>query len=148
LPSGTRNEHATRAWDSGFLIQPQLGELQLLEGGGVRTVTTNAGQSPDVDPRSGLRVPAFDGNPVVSSLTRGFDQWLQTDFVALPDALRVKPQSCTMMEMTFPAEDEKPQRIRRPVLGPVTHMAQTPPDATEGHPPFCTCCLLINSFGT
>ena len=51
-----------------------------------------------------------------------------------------------MTEMRFPAEDGKPQRVRRTVLGPVRHMAQTPPDATEGHPPFCTCCLLINSF--
>jgi hypothetical protein len=59
------------------------------------------------------------------------------------DTLRVRPQSCTMMEMAFSAKDGKPERIRRAALGPVTHMAQTPPDAAEGHP--CPCCLLSNS---
>jgi hypothetical protein len=49
------------------------------------------------------------------------------------------------MEMTFPPKDGKPERVRRAVLGPVTHMSQTPPDAAEEHP-FCPCCLLTNCF--
>ena len=132
--------------DSGFLIQPQLADLQLLEGGGVHTVTTMQVNHPTLVPAGVFEYQHSTGDTVVSSLTKGFDQWVQTDFVALLDALRVKPQSCTMMEMTFPAKDGKPERVRRAVLGPVTHMAQTPPNAAEGHPPFCPCCLLTNSF--
>jgi hypothetical protein len=70
---------------------------------------------------------------------------MQTDFVTLLDALRAKPEHCTIMEMTFPAKDGKPERIRRAVLGPCTHVAKTPPDASQEHP-FCPCCLLTNSF--
>jgi len=133
--------------DSGFLIQPQLAELQLLEGGGVRTVTTMQVNHPTLIPAGVFEYQHSTGDTVVRSLTNGFDQWVQTDFVTLLDALRVKPQSCTMMEMTFPAKDGEPERVRRAVLGPVTHMAQTPPNAAaEGHPPFCPCCLLTNSF--
>ena len=132
--------------DSGFLIQLQLVELQLLEGGGVRTVTTIQVNHPTLIPTGVFEYQHSTGDTVVSSLTKGFDQWVQTDFVTFLDALRVKPQSCTMMEMTFPAKDRKPELVRRAVLGPVTHMAQTPTDATEGHPPACPCCLLTNSF--
>jgi hypothetical protein len=132
--------------DSGFLIQPQLADLQLLEGGGVHTVTTMQVNHPTLVPAGVFEYQHSTGDTVVSSLAKGFDQWVQADFVTFLDALRVKPQSCTMMEMTFPAKDGKPERVRRAVLGPVTHMAQTPPNAAEGHPPFCPCCLLTNSF--
>jgi hypothetical protein len=134
--------------DSELLIQPQLAELQPLEGGGVRTATTMQVNHPTLIPAGVFEYQHATGDTVVSSLTKGFDQWVQTDFVTFLDALRVRPRSCTMMEMTFPAKDGKPERVRRAVLGPVTHMAQTPPDAAGGHPPFCPCCLLTNSFET
>jgi len=132
--------------DSGFLIQPRLAELQLLEGGGVRTVTTMQVNHPTLIPTGVFEYQHATGDTVVNSLTNGFDQWVQTDFVTFLDALRIKPQSCTMMEMIFPAKNGKPELVRRAVLGPVTHMAQTPFDAAEGHPSACPCCLLTNSF--
>jgi len=132
--------------ESGFLIQPQLAELQLLESGGVRTVTTMQVNHPALIPAGVFEYQHSTGDTVVSSLTKGFDQWVQTDFVTFLDALRIKPEFCTMMEMTFPAKDGKPELVRRAVLGPVTHMSQTPTDAAEGHAPVCPCCLLTNSF--
>ena len=132
--------------DSGFLIQPQLTELQPLEDGGIRTVTTMQVNHPTLIPAGVFEYQHSTGDTVVSSLTNGFDQWVQMDFVTLLDALRVRAESCTMMEMTFPAKDGKPELVRRAVLGPVTYLAQSPPDATDGHPPICPCCMLTNSF--
>src|SRR5262249_21392548 len=116
--------------ESGFLIQPQLAELQLLEGSGIRTVTTMQVNHPTLIPARLFECQHSTGDTVVSSLAKGFDQWVQTDFVTFLDALRDEPRSCSMMEMRFPAKDGKPELVRRAVLGPVTHMAQTPPDAT------------------
>jgi hypothetical protein len=70
---------------------------------------------------------------------------VRTDFVTFLEALRVKPQSCTMMEMPFPAKDGRPERVRSAVPEPVTRMTETSPDTTEGHPPFCPCCLTNSS---
>src|SRR5262245_23473668 len=76
---------------------------------------------PTLIPAAVFEYQHWTGDAVVSSLTKGFDQWVQTDCVAFLDALRVKPQSCTMMEMTFPAKDGGPERVRRAVLGGHTH---------------------------
>ncbi len=56
------------------------------------------------------------------------------DFVSLLDTLRAKPGHCTTMEMTFAAKTTSPERIRRALLGPCTHLA----DASQEHP-FCPC---------
>lgn len=131
--------------DSGFTILPQLGGFQPLEGGGVRTVTTMQVNHPTLIPGGVFEYQHSTGDNMEDSLIKGFDQWVQTDFVTLLDALRVKPEACATMEMTFPAKDGRPERVRRAVLGPVAHMAENPPDGPEEHP-FCPCCLLTNSF--
>jgi hypothetical protein len=131
--------------ESGFTIMPLLAELQPLEGGGVRTVTTMQVNHPTLVPVGVFEYQHSTGDNVVDSLSKGFDQWVQMDFVTLLDALRAEPELCSAMEMTFPAKNGKPELVRRAVLGPVTHMAQTPPDAQQEHP-FCPCCLLTNSF--
>jgi hypothetical protein len=132
--------------DSGFTIQPLLVNLQPLEDGGVRTLTTMQVNHPALVPAGVFEYQHSTGDNVVESLTKGFDQWVQTDFATLLDALRVTPEHCTTMEMTFPPKDGKPERVRRAVLGPVTHyMSPIPPDAAEEHP-FCPCCLLTNCF--
>jgi Family of unknown function (DUF6348) len=140
---------AHKAWlvhgDSGFTIQPQLGVIQPLDDGGVRTMTTLQVNHPTLIQSGVFEYQHATGDTVVESLAKGFDQWVQMDFVTLLDALRAKPEHCTTMEMTFPAMDGKPERVRRAVLGPCTHMSGAPPDASQEHP-FCPCCLLTNSF--
>jgi hypothetical protein len=133
--------------DSGFTIQPQFGLMQPLDGGGVRTMTTLQVNHPTLIPGGVFEYQHSTGDTVRESLAKGFDQWVQTDFVTLLDALQAKPVHCTTMEMTFPAKDGKRERIRRAVLGPCTHFADTPADASQEHP-FCPCCLLTNSFET
>ena len=136
--------------DSGFVILPQLVAIQPLDGGGVRTATTMQTNHPKLAPDGVFEYQHSAGNSIADAIAKGFNQWLQTDFVPLVDALRPKPESCTALEMAFPAKDGKPARVRRAVLGPVAHFMQDPPgeagqSASEKHQ-FCPCCLLTNSF--
>jgi hypothetical protein len=139
-------EHA----ESGFSLLPQLVEFQPLEKGGVRTATTMQTSHPTLSPSGVFEFQHSTGDTMADSISKGFDQWVQTDFVALLAALQPKPASCTTMVMSFPAKDGNPERIRRAVLGPVAHFMQNPPREGEVAPseehPFCACCLLTRSF--
>jgi hypothetical protein len=147
--------------DSGFILLPQLVELQPLEDGGMRTVTTIQANHPGLAPEGLFEYQHSTGDSVADSICRGFDQWAQVDFPPLIDALKPKPQTCTMLEITFPAKDASPARIRRATLGPIMHYMASPSannehtthpadalaqgDAGDAHP-FCPCCLLTKSF--
>jgi len=144
--------------NSGFLLSPQLVELQPLEDGGVRTVTTIQSNHPGVAPDGLFEYQHSTGDSAADSIRKGFDQWAQVDFPPLVDALRPKPHVCTMLEMAFPAKDGAPSRVRRAMLGPIMHYAASPSaidegstlaqaDAGDAHP-FCPCCLLTRSFDT
>ncbi len=148
---------------SGFLLLPQLVQLQPLQDGGVRTVTTIQTNHPGVAPDGLFEYQHSTGDSSADSIRKGFDQWAQVDFPPLIDALRPKPQTCTMLEMAFPAKDAAPARVRRAILGPIMHYAASPAaisedsapatkalapgDAGDAHP-FCPCCLLTRSFET
>jgi hypothetical protein len=149
LESRNYSVTSSKTWlehgDSGFTLLPLLAEVRLLEKGGIQTVTTMQVNHPTLIPGGVFEYQHSTGETMVDSLTKGFDQWVQTDFVTLLDALRTKPEICSAMEMTFPAKDGKPALVRRAVLGPITHMMEAPPSDPEEHP-FCPCCLLTNSF--
>jgi len=145
--------------DSGFVLLPQLVELQPLEDGGVRTVTTMQTNHPGLAPDGLFEYQHSTGDSSAGAIRKGFDQWAQADFPPLIDALRPKPQTCTMLEMAFPAEDGAPARVRRAILGPVMHYMASPSANNEGSSrtadalgqegdahPFCPCCLLTRSF--
>ncbi|MGP0067264.1 MAG: DUF6348 family protein [Isosphaeraceae bacterium] len=146
--------------DPGLVIQPQLVEFYVLKDGGVRTVTTVEASHPEVFPGGIFEFQHATGNNMEASVDRGFEQWSQIDLVTLLDALRPKPQSCTMMQMSLPATDERPARLRRAVLGPVGHLRANPTAVThESCPtqpgeagtgdddhPFCSCCFLTRSI--
>jgi hypothetical protein len=136
-------EHA----ESGFIIQPQLVGLQPLDDGGVQTVTTIQVNHPRWISEGLFEYQHSTGNSIAEAVSWGFDQWVQTDFVTLLDAVRPRPETCTFMEMISPATEGKPQRIRRAILGPVAHFMEKPPARAEDDPhPFCPCCLLTNTF--
>ena len=148
---------------SGFILLPQLVELQPLDDGGVRTVTTIQTNHSELAPDGLFEYQHSTGDNAADSIRKGFDQWAQVDFPPLIDALRPKPQTCTMLEMTFPAKDGAPPRVRRAILGPIMHYMASPSagnedstraadapaheDAGDAHP-FCPCCLLTRSFQT
>jgi hypothetical protein len=136
--------------DSGFTILPQVVEIQPLDNGGVRTVTTMQTCHPTLSPTGVFEYQHSAGDSIADSISNGFDQWVQTDFVPLLDALQPQPETCTTLVMEFPAKGAKLARVRRAVLGPVAHFMQQQPNkpeesAPEEHP-FCPCCLLTQSF--
>jgi hypothetical protein len=136
--------------DSGFAIYPQFVEAHPLDRGGAQTTTTAQTNHPTLAPAGIFEYQHATGDHVAESISKGLDQWVQTDFVPLLDALRDKPEHCTFLEASLPAAQSKPARIRRAVLGPVAHYMQNPPNtpdecASEEHG-FCPCCLLTKSF--
>jgi Family of unknown function (DUF6348) len=139
---------------SQFTLMPQLVSFKPLDSGGVQTATTIQVNHPVLVPDGLFEYQHSTGNTMADSICKGIKQWVQVDFAPLLDALQAKPASCTAMEMSFPAKDGKPARIRRAVLGPVMHFMQKPPagqtdGGKESNPdehPFCPCCMLTNSF--
>ena len=144
---------------SRFVLLPELVELQPLEGGGVRTVTTIQANHPTLAPRGVFEFQHSAGDTVEDAISKGFEAWAQSDFVALLESLRPKPETCMTLQMEFPATDRAPARVRRAILGPVMHFRQNPPEedaagdtrqaGNSGDPSehdFCPCCLLTRSF--
>src|SRR5579864_3292861 len=101
---------------SGFALLPQLVELRPLNDGGVQTLTTMQVNHPSLTPGGVFEFQHSTGNTMAESITAGFDQWAQTDFVPLLEALQAKPGVCTSMEMELPPESGKPARARRAIL--------------------------------
>jgi len=136
--------------ESGYILQPQLVLVQPLDAGGVRTVTTVQVNHPTLAPRGVFEYQHSTGNTLAEAIAWGLEQWLQTDFVPLLEALRPKPERCMTLEMAFPARDGQLGRTRRVILGPVAHFMEKPPAKSGDEPaeehPFCNCCLLTRSF--
>ncbi len=152
---------------SGFIMLPQLVHFQPLQKGGVRTTTTIQTNHPALVPDGVFEYQHSTGDNMEDSIRKGFDQWAQTDLVALLEALEPEPKTCTTLKMDFPEKDGKPAYSRRAVLGPVAHYVQNPQayaeqrtsaeqktpetgedvqgEKYESHA-FCPCCLLTSSF--
>jgi hypothetical protein len=147
--------------DSGFALIPRLVELRPLERGGVQTLTTIQIHHPALVSDGVFEYQHATGDNVEASLRKGIDQWAQTGFVALLDALQPAPAKCTTLRMAFPEKDGKRAYTRRAVLGPVFHWVEHPEIYAEKSKPgsgqdveggqseshqFCPCCLLTRSF--
>lgn len=145
---------------SGYIVRPLLAEMQLVDEGGVRTLTTMDVRHPRLIPAGLFEYQHSTGETVEDSLTKGIESWAELDLVVLLDALRTEPKTCTAMQMTFPAKGGGPSYVRRAVLGPVATYAAKPSPAplrqeaaTEGEEgeqcethSFCPCCFLTRSF--
>ncbi|MCA8996884.1 MAG: hypothetical protein KDA80_07860 [Planctomycetaceae bacterium] len=136
--------------ESGYAILPQLGAFDTREDGRLQTMSTIQINHREYAPHGVFEYQHSMGECLKDSLVQGFDQWVQTDFVALLDAQRPQPRDCMMMEMKFPEETGRARRRRRIILGPVAHFRQDPvPQADscgEEEHPFCPCCLLTQSL--
>jgi hypothetical protein len=149
--------------DSGFVLLPRLVKFGPLERGGVQTTTTIQTHHPALVPDGVFEYQHATGDNVEASIRKGLDQWAQTGFVALLDALQPTPAKCTTLRMTFPEKDGKLAYTRRAVLGPVFHWVEhaeiyeqksaagSGEDVERGQGErhdFCPCCLLTRSFET
>ena len=146
--------------DSGFALIPRVVQLAPLERGGVHTTTTIQTDHPALMPDGVFEYQHATGDNVEDSLRKGFDQWAQTTFVALLDALQATP-TCATLKMSFPEKGGKPAYSRRVILGPIAHLVQNPSvhadkstpesggdvqDEQDDEHDFCPCCLLTRSF--
>ena len=120
--------------DSGIAILPQLVEMHPLDGGAVQTVTTMQVSHPTLAPAGVFEYQHSTGNSMADSISKGFDQWLQTDFVSLLDALQPAAEHCTTLEIAFAAKDGKPRDSAAPSWGrsPMSsNSRRTPPRTTR-----------------
>lgn len=145
---------------SGFILLPQVSEVQPLDGGGVRTTTTIQTSHTALIPDGVFEYQHSTGSNLDESFRKGFEQWVNSDLVALLDALQPRPEVCTTLKMEFPENEGKPAYSRRAILGPVTRFVQNPQAAERrstadegkiggehgGDHDFCPCCLLTQSF--
>ena len=150
-------EHGTwlEVRPSGFILQPLLVDIELLEKGGVHTLTTIDVRHAELIKHGLFEYQHATGDHVVDSLIKGFESWESVDLPVLLDALRPKPEKCTLWELTLPARDGVPARVRRAVLGSVACVATRPPVADgkgcenpqeEVEHAFCNCCFLTRNF--
>ena len=140
---------------SGFIVEPLLVNIQLLEKGGVQTLTTIDVRHPELIKEGLFEFQHSTGDNVTESLIKGFESWEAGDLPVLLDALLPKPARCTLWVMTLPARDGLPARVRRAVLGNVAYFAERAPAASssarvegaqgEGDHPFCNCCFLTRN---
>jgi hypothetical protein len=145
----------------GFLLLPQLVNLQPLDRGGVRTVSTIQFHHPKLVPGGSFEYQHATGDDLQGSFRSGFDQWAQIDLVTLLDSLREKPAKCTTLKLDCAREGGTAEISRRAVLGPFVHFKEGSKPADLGMPSrdeaaaessicngddFCPCCLLTRSF--
>jgi hypothetical protein len=143
---------------SGFIVQPRLVDMQLLDDGGLRTTTTMDVRHPQLVPGGLFEYQHATGGTIEEALASGFESWESLDLAVLLDALRPQPEDCTLLEMQFPEKDGAPARTRRAVLGAVAHSSASPavPGETaaageeqcERDHPFCACCFLTRNHDT
>lgn len=81
------------------------------------------------------------------SIQNGLEQWVMLDWPPLRDAL-VEPQNaeCSVMQMTFPAEEEQAERTTHIILGNPQHFQSAPPETTDDTHDFCPCCLFTQTL--
>jgi len=144
----TTRSKGSVALESGLVLLPSMVSFQPLDGGGVRTVTTIETSHPDRIPPAVFEYQHATGNTTEASIGSGFDNWAKLDLPVFLDVLTPKPQTCTIMQMEFPADESGAKRTRQVFLGPVAHMMEHPlPKSESGEEThaFCPCCLFTNS---
>jgi hypothetical protein len=140
-----RRGHDLHVASLGLVLSPR--GLSLSDDGGrVKTTTIIRVTHPIAIPDGLFEFQHAVGDDPRDALRSGFSQWAQIDMPVLCDSMRDAPESCSMLQMTFPDPESGGERERRVVLGPIAQMAQLPaPDEEEEHP-FCPCCLTTNCF--
>jgi len=123
-------------------IHPEIVTFQPIEPNGVRSVTSIAISNEKYAPNGLFEYQHSAGDDTNQAIAKGFKGWIELDLPVLLDAINNSLVSCTAMDMEYPAPEH---RIRRALLGPVSHIASRNIDGVEEHP-FCPCCLLTNSF--
>ncbi|HWB79214.1 MAG TPA: DUF6348 family protein [Nannocystaceae bacterium] len=138
---GARAGEGVVTTDSGFELLPLVADVQL-RATHVQSVTTIQVHHPTLFPDDYFEFQHSTGDDLRTSALEGFRAWARSDLVVLEDALVAAPSTCLTIEMAFPDG-----RKRRAVLGPVGYVSErTTTQSPDEHPPFCSCCMLSNTF--
>lgn len=132
---------------TGLRCQPVLVSFQPIHPVGAQTTTTIEVSHPVLGNVRPMEFQHSSGGSTIESIAAGFDQWCQSDLVALADAVNPAQGECMSMRYETKAEGDEPARRRRVILGPTVHLQTEPPaeSSTEEHA-FCPCCLFTRSL--
>jgi hypothetical protein len=132
--------------DSGHILIPQIYTFQPLDDGGFRTCTTVEISHLEKIPPGVFEYQHATGDTFAASVMKGFEGWFDIDWPPLADVCLEKPESCTALEMTFPADESGGTRKRRVLLGPVSGAWVNPrPEGGDEHDSLCPCCLFTRT---
>jgi hypothetical protein len=132
--------------DSGLTFSPRGISFSQSDNGSIRTVSIVRAAHPKLLPAGIFEFQHGSGDHPREALQYGLNQWARLDVPVLCGAVLETQDTCTVMEMTFPPEDGRPERKRRVILGPTAHVMSSRPENTgadacgEEHS-FCPCCL-------
>jgi hypothetical protein len=132
--------------EAGFSLLPQVVEVEPVEDGGVKTVTTIQISHPSLVPGGVFEYQHASGKDLRESLAAGFKSFAELDLPVFLEALREKAEDCMFMVMSSGREAESPPAAdRRLVFGPPLQMVQRAAPSSKEHD-FCPCCLFTNSL--
>ena len=141
------NKHASFIQlDSGFILQPQIVELQPLDNGGVRTVSTIEVSHPQLIHQGIFEYQHASGKNTADSLLDGFQGWVEMDLVVFLDLLHQDVESCMSLEMDFPETETRKALCSRVLLGPPSYFVADQTEQESEEHSFCPCCLFTNTF--
>lgn len=132
--------------DSGFVLQPQLVSLNMLENGGVQTISTIEISHDELISKGVFEYQHSTGDDLANSIVNGFKGWIDLDLVVFIDALSQNLENCTSLEMEFPETETRKVHNRRVVLGSPSYLVTDKTVQENEEHPFCPCCLFTNSF--
>ena len=128
----------------GYHLFPALDSLiPLDDGAGCRACTIIRFSHRDLGCQECFEWQHSVGTTLQAACRIGFEKWCKSDWVALLDATRRDPDTCTCLEIRHPDR----ALVQRYVLGPVEMFADPAADLELANAPgrdghgFCTCCL-------
>lgn len=133
--------------DGGYLLLPQVVNVQPLEQSGVRTATTIQVSHDSVVSAGVFEYQHSNGANIHESFASGFKSWAEIDLPVFLDAQRAKAKDSMVWQAKAGSEATSALRPgRRILMGPPMQMAQNTARLAGDHE-FCPCCLFTQCIG-
>jgi hypothetical protein len=134
------------ALENGLLLRPQFVQVHPGDDAGVCTTSTIEVNHPLLCAAGTFEYQHAIGSTLRDALEQGFVGWADTDLPVFMDALRVKLEECTGLELEEGegAGTTSTPRKRQIILGPPLHAVARAASEPDPEHEFCPCCLLTN----
>ncbi len=145
----------SREWltiEGGLIVRPQFVQVLPRDDNSVQSTTTIEINHDELCPGGTFEYQHATGDTVDESLDSGFSTWADTDLPVLREALSGQFERCMVMSMSYDKKASIPARTRQLILGPPTHAAAKPKQASKSRKAaaddhdFCPCCLLTRNL--